>query len=150
QGSANQRAGEFHIPAPQRCCCGGGPMIAGTLLIGLDGATFSILDPMMDEGVMPNLKNIIASGARAELGSVIPALTPPAWTSLMTGRSPGNHGIFDFLRFELRSGERQLRVLDSGDVACETIWSMAGRQGLKTTVLNFPLTFPARDISGNL
>jgi predicted AlkP superfamily phosphohydrolase/phosphomutase len=125
-------------------------MSARTLLIGLDGATFSILDSLMDEGVMPNLKNVIAWGARAELGSVIPALTPPAWTSLMTGRSPGNHGIFDFLRFELRSGERQLRVMDSGDVACETIWSMVGRQGLKATVLNFPMTFPARDISGNL
>jgi len=125
-------------------------MSAGVLLIGLDGATFSILDSLMDEGVMPSLKHVIASGARAELDSVIPALTPPAWTSLMTGRSPGNHGIFDFLRFELRAGDRQLRVLDSGDVACETIWSMLGRQGLKTTVLNFPMTFPARDISGNL
>src|SRR5437879_11613074 len=99
-------------------------MSASTLLIGLDGATFSILDSLMDECVMPSLKNLIASGARAELVSVIPALTPPAWTSLMTGRSPGNHGIFDFLRFELRMGDRQLRVLDSSDVACETIWSM--------------------------
>jgi predicted AlkP superfamily phosphohydrolase/phosphomutase len=125
-------------------------MSSKTLLIGLDGATFSILDSLMDEGVMPRLKELIASGVRAELTSVIPALTPPAWTSLMTGRSPGNHGIFDFLRFELRTGDRQLRVLDSGDVACETVWSMLSRQGLKTTVLNFPMTFPARDISGNL
>jgi len=44
-------------------------MSARSLLIGLDGATFSILDPLMDEGVMPNLKAVIASGARAELGS---------------------------------------------------------------------------------
>jgi predicted AlkP superfamily phosphohydrolase/phosphomutase len=120
------------------------------LLIGLDGATFSILDPLMEEGVLPNLKNLIASGARAELASVIPPLTPPAWTSLMTGRSPGNHGIFDFLRFEHRSGARQLRVLDSDDVACQSIWSLLAGHGLKTTVLNFPMTFPARGISGNV
>ena len=120
------------------------------LLIGLDGATFSILDPLMQEGVMPFLKSLIASGARAELTSVIPALTPPAWTSLMTGRSPGNHSIFDFLRFELRSGTRQLRVLDSGDVACPTIWSMLARQGRKATVLNFPMTFPVRGVDGNV
>jgi predicted AlkP superfamily phosphohydrolase/phosphomutase len=68
----------------------------------------------------------------------------------MTGRSPGNHSIFDFLRFELRSGGRQLRVLDADDVACETIWSMLSRQGLKCTVLNFPMTFPARNIDGNV
>jgi len=120
------------------------------VLIGLDGATFSILDPLMQEGVMPFLKSLIASGVRAELTSVIPALTPPAWTSLMTGRSPGNHSIFDFLRFELRSGTRQLRVLDSGDVACPTIWSMLARQGRKATVLNFPMTFPVRGVDGNV
>ena len=120
------------------------------LLIGLDGATFSILDPLMDEGVMPSLKSLIASGARSELTSVIPALTPPAWTSLMTGRSPGNHGIFDFLRFEFRSGSRQLRVLDSDDVASPTVWSILAKHGLKSTVLNFPMTFPARGISGNV
>jgi predicted AlkP superfamily phosphohydrolase/phosphomutase len=120
------------------------------LLIGLDGATFSILDSLMAEGVMPCLKALIASGTRSELASVIPPLTPPAWTSLMTGRSPGNHGIFDFLRFEFRPGGRQLRVLDSNDVACETIWSILGRHGLKTTVLNFPMTFPARGIHGNV
>jgi predicted AlkP superfamily phosphohydrolase/phosphomutase len=125
-------------------------MSAGVLLIGLDGATFSILDPLMKEGVMPFLRDLIASGARAELSSVIPPLTPPAWTSLMTGRSPGNHGIFDFLRFEFRSGGQQLRVMDSDDVACPTIWAIAGRQELKTTVLNFPMTFPARGISGNV
>jgi predicted AlkP superfamily phosphohydrolase/phosphomutase len=120
------------------------------LLIGLDGATFSILDPLMEEGIMPGLQRLIASGARSELASVIPPLTPPAWTSLMTGRSPGNHGIFDFLRFDLRSGGRQLRVLDSDDVACPTIWSILSRHGLTSTVLNFPMTFPARGISGNV
>ncbi len=119
-------------------------------LIGLDGATFSILDPLMQEGIMPCLKNLISSGGRSELTSVIPALTPPAWTSLMTGRSPGNHGIFDFLRFEIRPSERHLRVLDSDSVACPTIWSILARQGLRTTVLNFPMTFPARGIDGNV
>ena len=112
--------------------------------------TFSVLDPLMHEGVMPCLKDLIASGVRSELASVIPPLTPPAWTSLMTGRSPGNHGIFDFLRFEFRPLGRELRVLDSGDVECETVWSMLARHGLKTTVLNFPMTFPARGISGNV
>ncbi len=120
------------------------------LLIGLDGATFSILDPLMEDGVMPGLQRLIASGARSELTSVVPALTPPAWTSLMTGRSPGNHGIFDFLRFDLRSGQPQLRVLNSDDVACPTIWSILSRHGLTSTVLNFPMTFPARGISGSV
>jgi len=125
-------------------------MSSPVLLIGLDGATFSILDPLMKDGVMSCLRDLVESGARAELTSVIPALTPPAWTSLMTGRSPGQHGIFDFLRFEFRAGGRQLRVLNSDDVACPTIWSIASRQGLRANVLNFPMTFPARGICGNV
>ena len=125
-------------------------MIPKLLLIGWDGATFSILDPLIEDGVMPTLKALMSCGTRAELTSVIPPLTPPAWTSLMTGRSPGNHGIFDFLRFDLSSGKQQLRVLDASDVGCETIWSMFARYGLRTTVLNFPMTFPARDIAGNV
>ena len=125
-------------------------MTQKVLLIGLDGATFSILDPLMEQGVMPFLKQLIASGTSSELASVVPPLTPPAWTSLMTGRGPGSHGIFDFLSFEQSSGKRQLRVMDSDDVACETIWSMVARHNLKATVLNFPMTFPARAISGNV
>jgi len=121
-----------------------------TLLIGLDGATFSILDPLIEAGVMPALGRLIRAGVRAELASVIPPLTPPAWTSLMTGRSPGNHGIFDFLRFTLRADKRELTVADSRDVACETLWSLVSRQGLRVNVLNFPLTFPAPAVAGNL
>ena len=50
-----------------------------TLLIGLDGATFSVLDPLMDLGVMPFLKSFFAEGARAGLRTIVPPLTPPAW-----------------------------------------------------------------------
>ncbi len=123
-------------------------MNSRTLLIGLDGATFSILDPLMEEGVMPFLKSFIAAGTRAKLRSVVPPLTPPAWTTVMTGRSPGNHGVFDFFRFEFKQDGRYIRVVDSRDVSCETIWSMASRQGLRATALNFPLTSPPLPISG--
>ena len=118
-----------------------------TLLIGLDGATFSILDPLVRDGVMPFLGRFMAQGVRGNLRSVIPPLTPPAWTSLMTGRSPGYHGIFDFFQMDSLEG-RHIRFVSSHDVSCETIWSMASRNGLKMAVLNFPLMYPAPKISG--
>ena len=71
-----------------------------TLLIGLDGATFDVLDPMMQSGAMPFLKSFFDQGVRANLRTIVPALTPPAWTSLVTGRKPGQHGVFDFFRME--------------------------------------------------
>lgn len=118
-----------------------------TVLIGLDGATFTILDPLMRDGVMPFLRGLAESGARAELRTIIPALTPPAWTSLMTGRRPGHHGIFDFFQRE-SAASHYLRFASSNEVKCETIWSMASRQGLKVTALNFPLMFPPRPVNG--
>jgi len=134
-----------------------------TVLIGLDGATFSVLDPLMDDGVqnvvlpdrceasavMPFLKEFVASGIRAELHSVIPALTPPAWTSLATGRGPGGHGIFDFFRKEAPDSHH-IRFMTSRDLRCETVWEMVSRHGLRATVLNYPLTFPPPSIEGNV
>ncbi len=122
-------------------------MTRHALLIGLDGGTFSVLDPLMDEGVMPFLRQFVASGVRAELRSVIPPLTPPAWTSITTGRSPGSHGVVDFFTFE-SPDSRYVRIANSSDVRCETIWSMLSRHGLSATALNFPVTAPPRPISG--
>jgi predicted AlkP superfamily phosphohydrolase/phosphomutase len=117
------------------------------VLIGIDGGTFSTLDPFLEGGVMPFLKEFLASGVRGELLSVIPPLTPPGWTSLVTGRTPGNHGILDFFRFE-SPDSRYIRLVNSRDVRCETIWSIISRHGLKATVLNFPLMTPSRPIAG--
>ena len=112
-----------------------------TVLIGLDGATFSLLDPFMAQGVMPFLKTFVEGGVRAELTSVIPPLTPPAWTSLATGQSPAHHGIFDFFVKESSESE-QIRFAMSSDVHAETVWSMVNRHDRSVTVLNFPLMFP--------
>lgn len=119
------------------------------ILIGIDGATFSILDPLTDEGVMPFLKQFTASGVRAELLSVIPPLTPPAWTSLMTGSNPGRHGVFDFFLKESPDSPN-IRFASSRDVGCETIWSIVSRNGMRFTSLNFPLMFPPPRINGNV
>src|SRR5947199_8232541 len=115
-------------------------MSVRVLLIGLDGATFSVLDPLMARGTMPFLKKFLGQGVRAGLRTIVPALTPPAWTSLMTGRTPGHHGVFDFFRMDLAES-RHIRFATSRDVACDTIWDLASRQGRRVTSLNFPLMF---------
>lgn len=124
-------------------------MTTPVMLIGLDGATFAVLDPLMQDGVMPFLQSFLAAGAHADLRSVIPALTPPAWTSLVTGRSPGHHGIFDFFCKEAPDSHR-IRLTTSRDVHAETIWSIVNRHGLRANVLNFPLMFPPLQLQGSL
>src|SRR5918992_3666598 len=123
--------GRFHRaasrPTRRRGCPlrrrNGGTMTRDVLLIGLDGATFDVLDPLMNEGAMPVLRELIDSGTRATLRSTVPALTPPAWTSLVTGRGPGSHGIFDFFRKDSESSPL-FRFLTSHDVECPSIWSL--------------------------
>jgi len=118
-----------------------------TLLIGLDGATFTVLQPLMDAGVMPFLRSFLETGAAAPLRTIVPALTPPAWTSLMTGRSPGHHGVFDFFRLESPESN-SIRFFSSKDVQVPTIWALAGEKGKRVTALNFPSMFPPPQLSG--
>jgi predicted AlkP superfamily phosphohydrolase/phosphomutase len=119
-----------------------------TILIGIDGATFSILDPLMVDGQMPNLMAIVKDGVRGELMSTPHPLTPPAWTTLMTGRTPGNHGIFDFIWAEERGEQAFFTLNNFRDIQVETIWTLISRLGGSVTALNFPLTAPPPAVSG--
>lgn len=128
-------------------------MTTRTLFIGMDGATFTVLDDLtVDKGdgpVMPFLARILAKGSRANLHSTPNPLTPPAWVSLMTGRSPGNHGVFDFIRAEERGEEVFFTLYDARDCRVETIWSIASKRGMRVAALNFPFTAPPpNDLNG--
>src|SRR5579863_547702 len=119
------------------------------LMIGLDGATFTLLDPMMQSGVMPYLRSVVQQGVRADLMSTRNPLTPPAWTSMITGRSPEAHGIYDFLRPAfLQDGGVFLKINDFRDNHCETVWSIANRAGKRATSLNFYGMAPTPEIDG--
>ena len=119
------------------------------LMIGLDGATFSLLDPMIEQGVMPFLASVLDKAVRADLMSTRHPLTPPAWTSMITGRSPTAHGIYDFMRpVFIPDGGVYLKINDFRDNHCETIWSIANRHKQRATSLNFYGMSPPPQIDG--
>jgi predicted AlkP superfamily phosphohydrolase/phosphomutase len=120
-----------------------------TFLVGLDGATFTVLDSLVEAGLMPNLERFYRHGTRTELRSTPIPITPQAWTSMATGRSAGQHGLHDFVRFEV--GERGifLRINSSRDNHCETIWRRASSHGRRVTVLNYFGTAPPEPINGH-
>lgn len=126
-----------------------------TLFIGLDGATFTVLDEMTRDlpgvGVtMPFLKHFMETGCQAKLRSTPNPLTPPAWVSIMTGRMPGSHGVYDFIRAEEKGEDVYFTLSDSRDILTETIWSMASRQNRTVAALNFPITAPPRPVAGSM
>jgi predicted AlkP superfamily phosphohydrolase/phosphomutase len=120
-----------------------------TLLLGLDGATFTILDALIEEGVMPFLGELRQRGLSATLMSTVNPLTPPAWTTIMSGRSPANHGIFDFIRAEERGKSVFFALNTSRDRLVETIWDIGSRQQKRVTTLNFVGMAPPRPIAGH-
>jgi predicted AlkP superfamily phosphohydrolase/phosphomutase len=121
--------------------------MAPTLLIGLDGATFTVLDPYVERGLMPCVGGLLERGTRASLRSVMPPLTPPAWTSLMTGKHPGQHGVFDFFQKD-EPDSIYFRFATSQDVNSATIWTLASDAGRRIIALNFPLMFPPPPVEG--
>jgi len=118
------------------------------VVIGVDGASPEIIQSLSTKGLMPNFRRLISSGARARLQSTIPPHSGPAWTSAITGKNPGKHGVFFFTTVNpSRTGER---LVSSRDIRTSTLFDLVGRQGMKSIALNVPLTYPPWEIEGVL
>ena len=109
------------------------------LVLGLDGGTFDLLDPLMAAGELPFLKSLVHRGVRAPLRSVYPAKTIPAWYSFATGKDPGELGIFGFT--EPDGGPGRSKLVQTFRPA-EAFWDTLSRVGVKVGVLNFPFRSP--------
>ncbi|MCH7913531.1 MAG: alkaline phosphatase family protein [Deltaproteobacteria bacterium] len=97
------------------------------VLIGLDGATFRVLRPLVEAGVMPTLAGFLRDGASGTLLSTHPPVTCPAWPTMFTGVNPGKHGVFSFT---CRHGVRgRPHTASSLDVRAPTVWELLGRAG---------------------
>ncbi|MGH8884936.1 MAG: alkaline phosphatase family protein [Egibacteraceae bacterium] len=114
--------------------------------IGLDGATFDVIDPLIAQGRLPTLAKLISSGVRARLASVVPPLSAPAWTSFMTGVNPGQHGVFHFRAME-ESGVGE-RMVGSWAYRGRTIFDYASAAGLRVVSFRVPMTYPAWSVNG--
>ncbi len=122
--------------------------MAKTILIGLDGASLDYILKWVNDGELPVFKEILSSGFYNELESIIPPWTGPAWPSLTTGKNPGKTGIFDFFKFTDHGYQRSL--ISSKDNRAKQIWDYLSEHGIKSIVINVPITHPPRKINGIL
>lgn len=115
-------------------------------VIGLDGATWDLIDPWMEEGLLPNLSRLKREGFTSGMQSVIPALSAPAWTTAVTGVNPGKHGIFDF---ELVDRDRFMPVPATAlDRKAKAIWEYLTDSDRRSVVMTVPVTSPPDEING--
>ena len=117
-----------------------------SVVIGLDGSAWQLLDPLIEDGTMPRLGELRRRGAGGILKSTIPPVTPPAWTSAVTGVNPGRHGIYGFHRGNAQHEHPEM--MHSGHVRSATVWEMVNAQGMKAGIFNLPLTYPPQELDG--
>jgi predicted AlkP superfamily phosphohydrolase/phosphomutase len=115
-------------------------------VIGLDSATFDVVDPMLAAGELPNLSRACSAGARGVLRSTTHPLTPHAWATIVTGVNAGRHGIWDFT--ERDETGHQLRLVNGSFRRAPAIWDRLGRAGRRVGVVNVPFTWPAPEVEG--
>lgn len=121
------------------------------LVIGLDGMTFDVLRPRVVRGNMPYLGKLIEEGVTSPLTSTIPPMTAPAWSTFMTGKNPGRHGVFHFVRSEAGSYQyspQDGHLVSSASIDGKPLWEILSERGRRVGVINVPLTYPIRSVNG--
>ena len=118
------------------------------LVAGLDGATFDLIIPWVNEGKLPTFARIMEEGAYGELESTIHPMSSVAWSSFMTGMNPGKHGIFDVA--EQLSKSYEIRFTSGASRFGKTIWKMLSDAGKTVGIINVPMTYPPEEVNGYL
>lgn len=116
------------------------------LVIGLDGATFDIIKPLVAQGRLPNLGRLMNQGSHGVLRSTHPPITPSAWTSFATGKSPGSHGLFDFQSVDPET--YIFEPIPANKHGQRTVWGILSDRGRRSVVLDVPFTYPPESING--
>ncbi len=117
-------------------------------VIGLDGGTFDLIKPWVDAGYLPTFQKLMAEGVWGELRSTMPPITAPAWSSFITGKNPGNHGLIDFV-FR-RPDSYNVSPVNATVRQGRSLWSLLSSGNKRVLVVNVPLTFPPEPVNGTM
>jgi predicted AlkP superfamily phosphohydrolase/phosphomutase len=115
------------------------------LVIALAEATFELLLPLAKAGKLPTFSRLMSGGAWGHLQSQMPMVTPQICGTVVTGRSPGQHGLLDFFQ---RGPDGRFRETNGTDLKAPPIWRMLSQQGFRCAILNVPFTYPPEKING--
>ena len=115
-------------------------------IIGLDGASYPMINFWMERGHMPNLKKLMQQGISGDLMSCEPPMTGPAWNTFSTGCNPGKHSIYDFMTITKRPGKYSM--INSRNRMRRSIWNYLNEAGIEVSFQNMPTTYPPEKIDG--
>src|SRR4026208_561887 len=113
-------------------------------ILGLDGASWNLMDPLMKEGKLPNLRKLKENGVWAGLSSAYPAHSAFLWTTIATGKKKEKHGIGDFT---VKQGEAESP--STGNMRrVKAFWNILSERNIPVSVVNWWVTWPAEKVNG--
>jgi predicted AlkP superfamily pyrophosphatase or phosphodiesterase len=116
------------------------------LFLGLDGATWTVMGPMIERGELPTFRKVMEQGASMpRFETISSTLSPVVWTSVATGRTPEDHGVTSFTT-DLPNGQRI--PVTSSQRKARAIWEVATRRGVSVGVTGWWASWPAEDVNG--
>lgn len=116
------------------------------LVIGLDGASWNVIKPLVKEGRLPTIEKLMQNGCYGDLESCIPAMTFPAWKCYSTGKNPGKLGVYSFRNVDV--DKHEFGLYSSISFKSEELWDYLGENNITCGVLDMPTTYPCRTING--
>jgi tetratricopeptide (TPR) repeat protein len=122
------------------------PIAKKVLLIGWDAADWKVINPLLDQGLMPTLDDFINHGVMGNLATLRPILSPMLWNSIATGKRANKHGIHGFMEPDTQNGG--IRPVSSTSRKVKAIWNILTQRGFKTHVLGWFAGHPAEPING--
>lgn len=117
-----------------------------TVVVGLDGASWRLVNPWLESGDLPNLRAIRENGTWAPSDSCLPPVTFPNWKCYSAGKNPGKLGVFWFERIDMRNQE--VKIMNGASFHTAELWDYLNRAGYRAGIVNMPTMYPPREIDG--
>ena len=122
------------------------------VIIGVDGMTFNVIDPLVAQGKLPTFTKLMREGSRLNLISEKPMRSPALWTTVATGHHRSVHRIFDFVTgswfWPKKERKQKQRLVTSDMRAAPALWNMTSEANKKNLVVGWLNTWPAEKVDG--
>lgn len=115
-----------------------------TIVLGLDGANWELLNPWIDDGTLTNIADLVDDGVRTDMESCLPPVTCPNWRCYSTGKNPGKLGVFWWEKIDTDS--QTLSTPNSRSFKSANFWDYLNDQGRSAGIMNIPMTYPPFDV----
>jgi len=122
------------------------PLAKKVLLIGWDAADWKVINPLLDQGLMPTLEDFVNHGVMGNIATLRPILSPMLWNSIASGKRADKHGILGFMEPDPQTGS--VRPVTSTSRKVKALWNILTQRGMKAHVLGWFAGHPAEPING--